>query len=106
MRVSPDDILRLPVHRAINLWVADGEPRSGFLAQTLPMEPLFDQVVADEHRAKQRERGGHFPETLPSLLPEEKAGPSQPTPSASRRRITRGATHVTGEQTQIEGLGT
>lgn len=106
LRFSPDDILRLPVHRAINLWVADGEPRSGFLAQTLPMEPLFDQVVADEHRAKQRERGGHFPETLPSLLPEEKAGPSQPTPSASRRRITRGATHVTGEQTQIEGLGT
>ena len=32
LRFSPDDIVKLPIHRAINLWVADGVPRAGFLA--------------------------------------------------------------------------
>ena len=38
LRFSPDDIVRLPVHRALNVWVADGVPRPGFVAATLPME--------------------------------------------------------------------
>ena len=42
LRFSPDDIVKLPIHRAINLWVADGVPRAGFLAHTLPMEDLHD----------------------------------------------------------------
>ena len=29
LRFSPDDIVKLPIHRAINLWVADGVPRAG-----------------------------------------------------------------------------
>src|SRR5206468_9597499 len=56
LRFSPDDILRLPVHHAINLWVADGVPRSGFLAQTLPMEPLHSSELAEHHRDGQRAR--------------------------------------------------
>jgi hypothetical protein len=40
LRFSPDDIVKLPIHRAINLWVAHGIPRAGFLAATLPMEDL------------------------------------------------------------------
>ena len=35
LRFSPDDVVKLPIHRAINLWVADGTPRAGFLAHTL-----------------------------------------------------------------------
>ena len=46
LRFSPDDILRLPVHQAINLWIADGTPRAGFVAHTLPMEALHDASVA------------------------------------------------------------
>ena len=37
LRFSADDITRLAIHHAINLWVADGTPRPGFVAHTLPM---------------------------------------------------------------------
>ena len=45
--VSPDDILSLPVHQAINLWIADGIPRAAFVEHTLPMEPLYDAAPAE-----------------------------------------------------------
>ena len=66
LRFSPDDIVKLPIHRAINLWVADGTPRSGFLAQTLPMEQLVSDQAADLHRQRQRERGGERYDHLPA----------------------------------------
>jgi hypothetical protein len=47
LRFSPDDILRLPVHQASNLWIADGIPRAAFVGHTLPMEPLYDASPAD-----------------------------------------------------------
>src|SRR5207247_1895303 len=64
LRFSPDDIVKLPIHRAINLWVADGVPRAGFLARTLPMEDLCDDVLAEHHLRAQRDRGGHQPGPL------------------------------------------
>ena len=64
LRFSPDDVVKLPIHRAINLWVADGVPRAGFLGHTLPMEDLFDANRAAHHLDAQRERGGHHPEFL------------------------------------------
>src|SRR3954466_11923780 len=64
LRFSADDIVKLPIHRAINLWVAGGTPRSGFIAHTLPMEPLHDQRLATHHRDAQRARGGHHPNRL------------------------------------------
>ena len=36
LRFSADDIIHLPIHTAINLWVARGTPRAGFVAGTLP----------------------------------------------------------------------
>jgi hypothetical protein len=68
LRFSPDDIVRLPVHRAVNVWVADGVPRSGFMAATLPMEGLRDDRAAESHGAAQRERGGRYPPPLPDPL--------------------------------------
>src|SRR5207247_6812760 len=68
LRFSPDDIVKLPIHRAINLWVADGIPRSGFLAHTLPMEPLRDDDVAEHHLQVQRARGAHHPAALADPL--------------------------------------
>ena len=70
LRFSPDDIVKLPIHRAINLWVADGVPRGGFLAHTLPMEELHDQDLAVHHAETQRKRGGHHPGPLGDPLPE------------------------------------
>jgi hypothetical protein len=112
LRFSPDDILRLPVHQAINLWVADGAPRSGFLAQTLPMEQLFCEEVAEEHRGAQRARGGYHPESLPSLLadetlPRETVKSETPAPASVPRppRTRRCVRPVLDDQTEIEGLG-
>ena len=71
LRFSPDDILRLPIHQAINIWIAGGVPRAGFLAHTLPMEELHDGNLADHHRNAQHARGGHHPDNLPDLLAAE-----------------------------------
>jgi hypothetical protein len=64
LRFSPDDIVKLPIHRAINLWVADGVPRAGFLAATLPMEELHREELARHHADAQHERGGRHPDGL------------------------------------------
>ena len=64
LRFSADDIVKLPIHRAINLWVAHGTPRAGFLAHTLPMEDLQADDVAEQHLSAQRERGAHHPAPL------------------------------------------
>lgn len=68
LRFSPDDIVRLPVHRALNVWVADGVPRAGFVAATLPMEELCNAQTAACHADAQRERGGHYPTNLSDPL--------------------------------------
>jgi hypothetical protein len=81
LRFSPDDILRLPVHQAINLWIASGTPKPGFVAHTLPMEALHDEAVADDHRAAQRERGGYHPDKLPDLLAYDDDKPARRKPT-------------------------
>ena len=89
LRFSPDDITRLPIHRALNLWVAHGGPRAGFLAHTLPMEQLHDPDLASQHTQAQRERGAHHPAVLPDPLAGEPSTPVsqfQPAPSAPRNR--------------------
>src|SRR3954447_22610503 len=73
LRFSPDDVVKLPIHRAINLWVANGIPRAGFLAHTLPMEELHDDQVAERHLIAQRERGGHHPGFMPDPVPRRAA---------------------------------
>src|SRR5215207_4745662 len=81
LRFSPDDVVKHPIHRAINLWVADGAPRAGFLAHTLPMEPLVDDERAQAHLDAQRDRGGHHPDFLPDPIPRP-----APIPEAARPR--------------------
>ena len=68
LRFSPDDIVKLPTHRAINVWIADGVPRGGFIAATLPMEGVRRDDLAEHHLDAQRHRGAHHPEHLPDPL--------------------------------------
>jgi hypothetical protein len=89
LRFSPDDILRLPVHQAINLWIASGVPRAGFVAHTLPMEELHDEKLAQHHLREQRARGGHHPTHLADPLEEHNATHATP----------RGARSPQGDQT-------
>src|SRR5947207_2122170 len=56
LRFSVDDILSLPAHHAINLWLADGRPQPGFLARTSPWEDLRDDALVTHHLAAQRAR--------------------------------------------------
>ena len=111
LRFSPDDILRLPVHQAINLWIANGTPKPGFVAHTLPMEALHEEGVADHHRAAQRKRGGYHPDRLPDLLAYDddkprRRRPAKPSPSTEDKLDTsknRPPEDANG-QTRIEGM--
>jgi hypothetical protein len=83
LRFSADDIIHLPVHSAINLWVAQGTPRAAFVAETLPMEELYDPELAQHHIEAQRARGGHHLTHLAAPLgdqpnPEPSANPKTP----------------------------
>ncbi len=110
LRFSADDIVKLPIHRAINLWIAGGVPRSGFIAETLAMEDLHNEDLAEHHQQAQRDRGGHFPGFLPDPLagheqlaidatppkcaratrkPEESTPPAPPEPVPDRVPTTR-----------------
>lgn len=114
LRVSPDDIVKLPIHRAINLWVAAGVPRAGFLAATLPMEDLHDNARAEHHRCAQRERGGHHPDHLGDPLADHNANradgqrpcPDREPSSApdARPRRSRGTATLADHADRVRGV--
>ena len=107
LRFSPDDVVKLPIHQAINLWVADGTPRAGFLAHTLPMEPLVDDERAQAHLDAQRDRGGHHPEFLPDPIPRPASMPEAARPTRrrnSRRKPTARTAATAAEQTTFFDL--
>ena len=93
LRFSPDDVLKLPIHRAINLWVADGVPRAGFLGHTLPMEDLHDEQLAEQHLIAQRERGGHHP-----AVPARPRAATLNDQATTRRRPSRSPAHRSRSQ--------
>jgi hypothetical protein len=102
LRFSADDIIHLPVHNAINLWVAQGTPRAAFVAETLPMEELYDPQLAQHHIDAQRTRGGHHLAHLaaelgdqPSPDPVEQNANQARQPEKTRRR-ERPATKAAG----------
>jgi hypothetical protein len=77
LRFSVEDVLRLPQHRAINLWVAQGSPQAGHVGETLEMEtgdPDELEARCELHLARQRELGGGHREWLPNPLEEYRAG--------------------------------
>jgi hypothetical protein len=96
LRFSPDDIVKLPTHRAINVWVADDVPRGGFLGETVPMEELRRDELAEHHLEAQRQRGGHHPGHLPDPLRDLLNGnaTADSRNTASRRSAKR--RHVSG----------
>jgi hypothetical protein len=101
LRFSPDDVLRLPVHHAINVWIASGVPRAGFVAQTLPMEALHNPQAAAHHRTAQRARGAHHPTSLPNLLRDDDDQPAD-DPAPSRALKTRRTSKRSGDQDLLE----
>jgi uncharacterized tellurite resistance protein B-like protein len=91
LRFSADDIIHLPVHTAINLWVARGTPRPAFVAGTLPMQELYNPALAEHHLAAQRERGGHYPAHLPAPLGDKRSADAHGQDSSRQRPRSDGA---------------
>jgi hypothetical protein len=114
LRFSPDDILRLPVHQAINLWIDNGVPRAGFVGHTLPMEPLHDPRVEQHHRDAQHDRGAQHPDKLPDLLaydddkptPPNGTKPTSPQDGAGTGNFAADPPEDENGQTHLEDLGT
>ncbi len=106
LRFSADDILRLPVHHAINLWVAGGRPRSGFIARTMPMEDLYDEQLAAHHADAQRARGGRHPGSLPpppGIDIDAEHPPQRPSRPARRARKTKPSHDAEPTLTPVSG---
>ena len=63
LTVDPLDIVNMPNHRALCLWLVDGKPQPAFHADTLPIERLSRSSDAseryDSHIARQRDVGSH-----------------------------------------------
>jgi hypothetical protein len=63
LSLDPMDIINMPNHRPLNLWLAGGVPQSAHTGQTLPVEPLTASDGArrtrDLHVERQRRRGYH-----------------------------------------------
>ena len=77
LRFSADDITRLETHHAINLWVAHGTPRPGFVAQTLPWEDLHDHASPTTTAKPNASAAATAPPTSPIRSP-----PMQPKPGS------------------------
>ena len=113
LRFSPDDIVRLPVYQAINLWIAGGVPCPGFVAHTLPMEALHDARIERHHREAQHERGAHHPDKLPDLLAYDEDKSSESAGAKSTTQKNQAKTHAPetdppedeNGQTRFEDLG-
>jgi hypothetical protein len=96
LRFSADDILRLPVHTAINLWNAKGTPRPGFIARTLPMQDLHTEDLAEHHLAAQRHRGGHHLAHIPAPLGTPDPVAAEAASHAVRTAVAPPGSAVTG----------
>ena len=120
LRFSPDDILRLPVHQAINLWIAGGVPAQASWPPSDGVAHAPDggaprRSGREHHRDAQRERGAHHPDKLPDLLAYDDDKPTRRmarrrSPQRGAREPERAEARPAGEdengQTRFEDLGT
>lgn len=107
LRVSPDDVVRLPVHTAVNSWVGRGARRSAFVAETFPIEDDNGER-REAHLTRQRGTGAGWPAQLGpptevAPLMEEGPGPADQPPEDPQASSQGGAPSATppGEQPDL-----
>ena len=113
LRVTPEQILNLPVHHCLASWIAGGTRAASFIGQTFPFPTDIADTWARTHLARLHDAVGPYPETLASTLTlhrppsAERAPPAladAPRPSSSaaasdhRERRTTAATADTDER--------
>ena len=86
LRVTPEQILNLPVHHCLASWIAGGTRAASFIGQTFPFPHRHRRRLGAHPPARLHDAVGPYPETLASTLTLH--GP----PSAEPRR-QRSPTH-------------
>src|SRR4051795_4314988 len=78
LRVTPEQILNLPVHHCLASWIAGGTRAASFIGQTFPFPPDIADTSAAVPRHRLHEAVGPYPETLASTLtPQRPSTPSK-----------------------------
>lgn len=67
LRVTPEQVMNLPVHYCIASWIANGTRAGSFVGQTFKF-PELNGEWADIHMERLRARGGQFPKEMGSTL--------------------------------------
>src|SRR3954465_4049702 len=68
LRVTPEQILNLPVHHCLASWIAGGTRAASFIGQNFPFPPEIADTWANLHQQRLHEAVGPYPETLASTL--------------------------------------
>src|SRR4051794_27938441 len=68
LRVTPEQILNLPVHHCLASWIAGGTRAASFIGQTFPFPTDIADTWAHIHLQRLHDAVGPYPDTLPSTL--------------------------------------
>ncbi|WP_028064627.1 type IV secretion system DNA-binding domain-containing protein [Solirubrobacter soli] len=82
LRVTPEQILNLPVHHCLASWIAGGTRAASFIGQTFPFPPDITDTWAQTHRHRLHDAVGPYPEALASTLTLQSPSRPQPSPPA------------------------
>ncbi|MEA2312711.1 MAG: hypothetical protein QOE28_2679 [Solirubrobacteraceae bacterium] len=91
LRVTPEQILNLPVHFCLASWIAAGARAPSFVGQTFPLPASIGDGWALTHLERLDAAVGPYPEALASTL--ESAGPRSGDIDPQTARSERAATH-------------
>lgn len=83
LRVTPEQILNLPVHHCLASWIAGGTRAASFIGQTFPFPEQISDAWSRVHGQRLEETVGPYPESLGSTLGEPTVPPApvlQPAP--------------------------
>src|SRR4051794_11211445 len=68
LRVTPEQILNLPVHFCLASWIANGSRAASFVGETFPFPVSISDAWAQVHLERLREKVGPYPEGMASTL--------------------------------------
>jgi hypothetical protein len=68
MRVTPEQVLNLPVHYCVASWIAGGSRAASFVGETFPFPAAISDAWVRIHLDRLREKVGPYPEIMASTL--------------------------------------
>jgi hypothetical protein len=89
LRVTPEQILKLPVHHCLASWIAGGTRAASFIGHTFPFPSTVSDAWAHTHLRRLHEAVGPYPEAMASTLIAHQDGAA----AGSAPPLGRGAGH-------------